>query len=878
MNCAEYLNYEKLLKPGHRIMSTDPGKPALQNGGIAPHGVRRILMQPVQGGHRAFFSQNISRTRFLQLYLLSSLWLLTLIPSLAIVDSNDNGLSDLWEKQYNTGNLFPSTFDPSADPDGDGWTNAREAAAGTDPFNANPPDGMLRPAIVHTPAVWYDPDVDGIPDLLTPEVATITWETLPGKLYSLFFSTDLSAGGWIPLDEPRLADGLSMGLSVTLSQPDGSSPERLFWRVSVEDTDSDGDLLTDYEEFVLGTDPQNRDTDGDGLTDHQEVLLGTNPTNTDTDGDGLPDDWELANGLDPNDNGTIDPSNGFAGDADEDGVSNGQEFLGGTNPVNPVDYPDQVIIVKKSFEAGSNVPKENGVISAQSRSLSWNRIHSPYSFFQTEIDPAYLVAGLESTSFPNLGQALGEPEYLQRTTWDWISNVSGHANYRATSSDIADSRIGHQSASRGWLHVPTRSLARTVHFLRVKERTKSRSGFFEREVLESEVFPVTVPALSQYSSSFDMGEMNPSEFEQGYTIIVSEYLKWVRISPDQGMSGVVGDKIKSSAMASDVMHFVTPRKTSEIPDNYVVLKADGIEPEYITPGHASQLFEWEGGEEVPGAPLKRRVKRDATGVEEVKIKAKESGMVISEMHVWVVWCDITVTRGTVSFSSYPGNIGVKYAVDAYAPWKFVFTIQPHSIVDPSVTERPDLTGEASKSTPGKGKPYSFNPIRGTGDHAERKWDVSRQYEVMIKNPAQVSLRDEKPAVWYLGQPKTEDKPILFPDSDVEGNDDPLSQEDENSNPYVSVIGPLAHEIGQLSSVDAPSLSVHTSIGAPGAFFAKELRFKEFARVELWDGKRSNGIFWFRVSDHRAWHHYLRVTFNGTTSLWEDSGSSSAEGN
>ncbi len=59
--------------------------------------------------------------------------LLPVLTLHAIVDTNDNGLSDIWEKQYNENELFTETFDPDADPDADGWTNAEEAAAGTNP-------------------------------------------------------------------------------------------------------------------------------------------------------------------------------------------------------------------------------------------------------------------------------------------------------------------------------------------------------------------------------------------------------------------------------------------------------------------------------------------------------------------------------------------------------------------------------------------------------------------------------------------------------------------------------------------------------------------------------------------------------------------------
>jgi hypothetical protein len=49
--------------------------------------------------------------------------------------------------------------------------------------------------------------------------------------------------------------------------------------------DSDGDGLTNREEFALGTNPNAADTDGDGFSDRAEVLAGTDPLNG---GDHLP--------------------------------------------------------------------------------------------------------------------------------------------------------------------------------------------------------------------------------------------------------------------------------------------------------------------------------------------------------------------------------------------------------------------------------------------------------------------------------------------------------------------------------------------------------------------------------------------------------------
>src|SRR6478735_766848 len=108
----------------------------------------------------------------------------------AIVDDNNNGVSDLWEKHYNSGALF-TDFDPQADPDGDGWTNAREAAAGTDPFDANPPGGFIQPRIASIPAVYTVPgEEEGEPELVTPGALTVAWPTLAGKQYTLLCSPD----------------------------------------------------------------------------------------------------------------------------------------------------------------------------------------------------------------------------------------------------------------------------------------------------------------------------------------------------------------------------------------------------------------------------------------------------------------------------------------------------------------------------------------------------------------------------------------------------------------------------------------------------------------------------------------------------------------
>ncbi len=101
--------------------------------------------------------------------------------------------------------------------------------------------------------------------------------------------------------------------------------------VALATADSDGDSLSNLQEYQRGIDPHKVDTDGDGLTDGQEVSLNTNPLDADTDGDGLSDFAEL--------NVPI-PTNPLLADSDNDGVSDKSEIQLGTDPnYNPTNNP-----------------------------------------------------------------------------------------------------------------------------------------------------------------------------------------------------------------------------------------------------------------------------------------------------------------------------------------------------------------------------------------------------------------------------------------------------------------------------------------------------------------------------------------------------------
>ena len=96
------------------------------------------------------------------------------------------------------------------------------------------------------------------------------------------------------------------------------------------------------------TDPYNADTDGDKVSNGDEFLSGTDPLLTDpvlpfpdADGDGMSDDWETHYGLNPHNAADGAPN----ADLDEDGSSNLAEFQTGPFGTDPSDffrgsYPD----------------------------------------------------------------------------------------------------------------------------------------------------------------------------------------------------------------------------------------------------------------------------------------------------------------------------------------------------------------------------------------------------------------------------------------------------------------------------------------------------------------------------------------------------------
>lgn len=176
--------------------------------------------------------------------------------------------------------------------------------------------------------------------------------------------------------------------------------------------DSDGDGLTDLDEFQRGTDPSNSDSDGDGIPDGWEVRFGLNPLNSsdaygDQDGDELKDVQEAALGTSP-----------IQSDSDDDGLADSWEVQYGYDPATGIKGLALWLRFDRPGVWETNVVSPGATNTLTKSIIQWdsspNGLHG-VSFFDPPVNgPTVTPAIVEG--MPTIGTPAGADQRAWRST------------------------------------------------------------------------------------------------------------------------------------------------------------------------------------------------------------------------------------------------------------------------------------------------------------------------------------------------------------------------------------------------------------------------------------------------------------------------------
>ena len=168
-------------------------------------------------------------------------------PSWAVIDQSIN--QTVWKMLYGVSDaqINSSTW-LAADDDGDGVSNGAEMAAGTNPFSAG---SAIKISTITS-------DVNSV---------YMSFPSVQGKQYVVETSTSLGTSAIWSVLSPSV-QSIGDGTVQTLAAPNTGG--RAFFRILVQDVDSDGDGVSDWAERTIGYNP-NSGTSVGGVGDHSGI-------------------------------------------------------------------------------------------------------------------------------------------------------------------------------------------------------------------------------------------------------------------------------------------------------------------------------------------------------------------------------------------------------------------------------------------------------------------------------------------------------------------------------------------------------------------------------------------------------------------------------